>query len=393
MDIVISPLSTLPIEKQDVELVEHKGIGHPDSISDGVCEAASVALCRAYKEQFGAVLHHNVDKGLLIAGASAPRFGGGKIDKKIKLIICGRATSACQGKKIDVDSICIDAAKQWIEHNLNCAPSIFDISAEIKEGAGLYWKNHFSTIGIIGMNEACLNLMGVDIGTEDGLSFSLRVMDFIRRAISDLQDRTGELFNLEATPGEGTSYRLAMLDKGQFPQILCANEGAYNQGAAPYYTNSTQLPVDYTDDLFETLMHQDDLQSKYTGGTVLHLYLGEEVSDIETVKSLIGKVVNRFRLPYFTLTPTFSVCPSHGYLAGEQTYCPTCHEETEIYSRVVGYLRPIKQWNKGKQAEYKKRKVFRIQPVENEFGKRGLEASRVSPPERGLKKGILEGAL
>jgi ribonucleoside-triphosphate reductase len=264
---------------------------------------------------------------------------------------------------------------------------------EIKEGAGLYWKNHFSTIGIIGMNEACLNLMGEDIGTEDGLSFSLRVMDFIRHTISDLQDRTGELFNLEATPGEGTSYRLAMLDKGQFPQILCANEGAYNQGAAPYYTNSTQLPVDYTDDLFETLMHQDDLQSKYTGGTVLHLYLGEEVSDFETVKSLIGKVVNRFRLPYFTLTPTFSVCPSHGYLAGEQTHCPICHEETEIYSRVVGYLRPIKQWNKGKQAEYKKRKVFRVQPVENEFGRRGLESSRVSPPERGVKKGILEGAL
>jgi ribonucleoside-triphosphate reductase len=264
---------------------------------------------------------------------------------------------------------------------------------EIKEGAGLYWKNHFSTIGIIGMNEACLNLMGEDIGTEGGLNFSLRVMDFIRHTISDLQDQTGDLFNLEATPGEGTSYRLAMLDKGQFPQIICANERAYCGGAAPYYTNSTQLPVDYTDDLFETLKHQDDLQSKYTGGTVLHLYLGEEVSDVETVKNLIGKVVSRFRLPYFTLTPTFSVCPSHGYLNGEQTHCPTCHEETEVYSRVVGYLRPIKQWNKGKQAEYTERKVFKLQPVEDEFSKTGLGTNRVLAPERGLEEGPLEGVL
>jgi ribonucleoside-triphosphate reductase len=243
------------------------------------------------------------------------------------------------------------------------------------------------------MNEACLNLKGEDIGTEGGLNFSLKVMDFIRHTISDLQNHTGELFNLEATPGEGTSYRLAMLDKGQFPQIICANENAYSEGAAPYYTNSTQLPVDYTDDLFETLMHQDDLQSKYTGGTVLHLYLGEEVSDVETVKSLIKKVVSRFRLPYFTLTPTFSVCPSHGYLNGEQTHCPTCLEETEVYSRVVGYLRPIKQWNKGKQAEYTKRKVYKLQPLEDGFNKVGIETNRASALERGLEEGILEGAL
>jgi ribonucleoside-triphosphate reductase len=264
---------------------------------------------------------------------------------------------------------------------------------EIKEGSDHYWKNHFSTIGIIGMNEACLNLIGQDICTEAGRSLSLRVMDFIRDTISDLQDHTGELFNLEATPGEGTSYRLAMLDKTQFPQIVCANEETYKRGAAPFYTNSTQLPVDYTDDLFETLSHQDGLQSKYTGGTVLHLYLGEEVSDIETVKGLIRKVVSRFRLPYFTLTPTFSVCPSHGYLIGEQTHCPTCHEETEVYSRVVGYLRPIKQWNKGKQAEFTKRKVFKLPYLENRFSEKGLRANREPAPEREPEERILDRAF
>ena len=231
---------------------------------------------------------------------------------------------------------------------------------EIKEGSGSYWKNHFSTIGIIGMNEACLNFLRKDIGKPEGLNFSLKVMDFIRELISEIQEETGDIFNLEATPAEGTSYRLAMLDKKQFPQILCANEAEYAQGAAPFYTNSTQLPVNYTDDLFETLSLQDDLQSKYTGGTVLHVFLGEMVKEPEVVKGLIKKVVTGFRLPYFTLTPTFSVCPSHGYLTGEQQQCPICDAETEVYSRVVGYLRPIKQWNDGKKAEFHMRKNFKM---------------------------------
>jgi len=231
---------------------------------------------------------------------------------------------------------------------------------EVKEGTGFYWKNHFSTIGIIGMNEACLNFLGKDLGSQEGLKFSLKVMDSIRDLISEIQEETGDIFNLEATPGEGTSYRLAMLDKKQFPQILCANEGQYAQGAAPFYTNSTQLPVNYTDDLLETLMLQDELQSKYTGGTVLHVYLGEMVKEAEVVKGLIKKVVTHFRLPYFTLTPTFSVCPSHGYLSGEQEQCSICGAETEVYSRVVGYLRPIKQWNDGKKSEFRMRKAFKM---------------------------------
>ena len=230
---------------------------------------------------------------------------------------------------------------------------------EIKSNTGLYWKNHFSTIGVIGMNEACLNFFGEDITTKQGQEFSLKVMDFIRDMMAEMQQETGELFNLEATPAEGTSYRLAKTDKKSFPEIICANENDYQKGAAPYYTNSTQLPVNYTDDIFETLMLQEELQTKYTGGTVLHIFLGELVSDTMAIKGLIKKVSNNFKLPYFTLTPTFSVCPSHGYLNGEQPICPVCKQETEIYSRVVGYLRPVKQWNAGKQAEFKMRKTFK----------------------------------
>jgi ribonucleoside-triphosphate reductase len=231
---------------------------------------------------------------------------------------------------------------------------------KIKQGSGLYWKNHFSTIGIIGMNEACLNFLGTDIGSETGQLFSLKVLDFMREMIAEIQEETGDIFNLEATPAEGTSYRLSLIDKKLFPQILCANEEGCQNGGEPFYTNSTQLPVNYTDDIFETLMLQDHLQTKYTGGTVLHIYLGEEVTDIETIKGLIRKIVTNFRLPYLTLSPTFSVCPSHGYLSGKQEKCPVCNGETEVYSRVVGYLRPTKQWNNGKQAEFGLRKTFKV---------------------------------
>jgi len=229
---------------------------------------------------------------------------------------------------------------------------------QIKQGTGLYWKNHFSTIGIIGMNEACLNFLGSDIASKEGLNFALKVMDFLRDLIAEIQEETGDIFNLEATPAEGTSYRLAMLDKKVSQDVSCANELEYRKGAAPFYTNSSQLPVNCTDDIFETLMLQDELQCKYTGGTVLHLYLGEQIRDIEVIKGLIQKVVTQFRLPYFTLTPTFSVCPSHGYLNGKQEICPVCEAETEVYSRVVGYLRPVKQWNDGKQSEFGMRKMF-----------------------------------
>jgi ribonucleoside-triphosphate reductase len=231
---------------------------------------------------------------------------------------------------------------------------------EIKAGSGFYWKNHFSTIGIVGMNEACLNFSGEDITTAGGQRFALEVMDFMRARIAAIQEETGEIFNLEATPAEGTSYRLCMLDKERHPEILAANDDGWRRGEAAYYTNSTQLPVNFSDDLFETLALQDDLQTKYTGGTVLHLFLGERIADTETVKNLVRKVAGGYRLPYFTLTPTFSVCPSHGYLNGERRSCPTCGSETEVYSRVVGYLRPVRQWNTGKQAEYAQRKPFKV---------------------------------
>jgi len=237
---------------------------------------------------------------------------------------------------------------------------------EIKQGSGTYWKNHFSTIGIIGMNEACLNFMGKDIGTMEGQAFALKVMDHLRGLLAQVQEETGDIFNLEATPAEGTSFRLAMLDKKRFSNIRCSNETEHQKGAAPYYTNSTQLPVNYTDDLYETFQLQDRLQSKYTGGTVLHVFLGEQLSDITAVKSLVRKISSNYRLPYFTLTPTFSICPSHGYLAGEQPRCSHCNQETEIYSRVVGYLRPIKQWNDGKQAEYALRKTYRVNSIDQD---------------------------
>jgi ribonucleoside-triphosphate reductase len=192
------------------------------------------------------------------------------------------------------------------------------------------------------------------------MAFSLQVMDFIRQALAELQEDTGDLYNLEATPAEGTSYRLAMIDKKEFPEILCANEREYQQGAAPFYTNSTQLPVNHTHDIYEALLLQDELQTKYTGGTVFHAYLGEQISDAQAVKGLVKKIVHRFRIPYFTLSPVFSVCPSHGYLNGNQERCSVCNSETEVYARIVGYLRPVKQWNEGKRAEFDLRKPFAV---------------------------------
>jgi ribonucleoside-triphosphate reductase (formate) len=260
---------------------------------------------------------------------------------------------------------------------------------DIKEHTGLFWKNHFSTIGIIGMNEACLNFLGKDIGSMEGQAFALSVMDRLRDKLSKVQDEYGDIFNLEATPAEGTSFRLAMIDKRKFKGIKCANEAEYIKGAPPFYTNSTQLPVSYTDDLYETLQLQDRLQSKYTGGTVLHVFLGEQLDDTAAVKSLVGKIAANYRLPYFTLTPTFSICPTHGYLRGEQPRCIHCDQETEIYSRVVGYLRPVKQWNDGKQAEYGLRRNYRTDSIAPGVSaaiaiKPPAQAMAVDPPADGL---------
>ncbi len=233
-----------------------------------------------------------------------------------------------------------------------------DIKAQTKQKH--YWANHFSTIGIIGMNEACLNFIGQNIASEEGQKFSLKVIDVMRDIIFQIQEETGDFFNLEATPAEGATYRFAKIDKESFPEIICANEDDLQNDTAPYYTNSSHLPVNYTDDIFETLQLQDDLQTRYTGGTVLHVFLGEEVNNIEAIKSLIKKISSNYRLPYFTITPTFSVCRTHGYISGEQKICAVCGLETEVYSRVVGYLRPVKQWNDGKQAEFKRRRTFKV---------------------------------
>jgi len=231
----------------------------------------------------------------------------------------------------------------------------------VKERFGEYWKNHFSTIGLVGMNEACLNLLGRNITTPEGQRFAKKVLDFMRNHLVLFQKETGNNYNLESTPAEGTSYRLARIDKKKYPEILCANEeDCRTRKAEPFYTNSTQLPVNYTDDVFEALDLQDEIQSKYTGGTVFHIFAGERISDPRAVKILIKKICTHYHLPYLTFTPTFSICPSHGYLKGEVATCPTCEEACEIYSRVVGYLRPVKQWNKGKQEEFNLRKEYRF---------------------------------
>ena len=230
----------------------------------------------------------------------------------------------------------------------------------IKKRFGGYWRNHFSTIGLIGMNEACLNFLGKDITTKEGREFSIRVLDFMREKLMDYQNETDNIYNLEATPGEGATFRLAKTDKEKFTEIICANEEAFKNGAAPYYTNSTQLPVGYTDDIFEALDLQDELQTKYTGGTVFHGFVGEKLPDGESSKILVKKIAENYRLPYFTITPTFSICQQHGYISGEHETCPECGATTEVYSRVVGYIRPVSQWNRGKRSEFKDRKTFKL---------------------------------
>jgi anaerobic ribonucleoside-triphosphate reductase len=224
----------------------------------------------------------------------------------------------------------------------------------VKQRTGQYWFNHFNTIGIVGMNEALENFMGKDLTTQEGQRFAIDIMNYLRDILIDFQNETGHFYNLEATPAEGTSYRLAKLDKERYPDIITAGK------ETPYYTNSSQLPVEYTDDIFEVLELQDELQSLYTGGTVQHLYLGESIEDIEVCKRLIQKVFTNYKMPYISITPTFSICNEHGYIKGEHFKCPKCGSETEVWSRVTGYLRPVKNYNIGKKEEYFTRKKFKL---------------------------------
>ncbi len=263
------------------------------------------------------------------------------------------------GKMMDLAKESLEIKRKTVENFIEKGlyPYSKHYLSGIKKARGQYWANHFSTIGLIGMNEALLNFLGEDIATRRGRKFALEVMDFMRKRLVKYQKETGNIYNLEATPAESTSYRLAQKDRENYPDIITAGTKK-----VPYYTNSTQLPVNFTDDLFEALKLQDDLQCKYTGGTVFHIFLGEKAPNVDTVKALVKKVFEQFKLPYITITPTFSICPVHGYIAGEHFYCPKCtvKQPCEVYSRVVGYLRPVSQWNFGKQQEFKERKEFKI---------------------------------
>ena len=219
------------------------------------------------------------------------------------------------------------------------------------------FSNHFSTIGLIGMNEVGLNAkwLKADLTNPKVQKFAQEVLDHMRERLSDYQEKYGDLYNLEATPAESTTYRFAKHDKAKYPDIITANENG-----TPYYTNSSHLPVGYTEDIFSALEIQDELQTRYTSGTVFHAFLGEKLPDWKAAASLVRKIAENFKLPYYTMSPTYSVCADHGYIAGEQFTCPTCGKKTEVYSRITGYYRPVQNWNDGKSQEYKDRKVYNV---------------------------------
>ncbi|MBR3545635.1 MAG: ribonucleoside triphosphate reductase, partial [Oscillospiraceae bacterium] len=232
--------------------------------------------------------------------------------------------------------------------------------------AGLYpytkyylgtFENHFSTIGLVGMNEACLNAkwIGRDLTSPEAQKFTQDVLNHMRERLSDYQEQYGDLYNLEATPAESTAYRLAKHDVERYPDIITAN-----MDGTPYYTNSSHLPVGYTEDIFSALDIQDDLQTLYTSGTVFHAFLGEKLPDWKAAAELVRKIAENYKLPYYTMSPTYSVCSEHGYLNGEQPTCPKCGAATEVWSRITGYYRPVQNWNDGKVQEYKDRKVYNI---------------------------------
>ncbi|PIZ87837.1 MAG: ribonucleoside triphosphate reductase [Candidatus Nealsonbacteria bacterium CG_4_10_14_0_2_um_filter_40_15] len=266
------------------------------------------------------------------------------------------------GKMMDLAKESLEIKRKTIENFIS--KGLYPYSkfylGDIKKSRDGYYANHFATIGLVGMNEALLNFIGENIASRRGRSFALEIMDFMRKKLVQYQKDTNNIYNLEATPAESTAYRLALKDREQYPEIVTAGTKK-----TPYYTNSTQLPVNFTSDIFEALKLQDEIQCLYNGGTVLHLFLGERISDIQTIKSAIKRIFENFKLPYITFTPTFSICPNHGYIAGEHFFCPQCmvKQPCEVYSRIVGYLRPVQQWNEGKQVEYHQRKTFKLTTV------------------------------
>jgi len=266
------------------------------------------------------------------------------------------------GKMMDLARDSLETKRKFLEDLTDAGlyPYTKHYLRDMRAQHGVYWKNHFSTIGLVGMNEACLNLFGANIASEKGRNFAAEVLRFMRERLVQYQQATGNHYNLEASPAEGTSMRLALKDKERHPDIVVANASEALRGVAPYYTNSTHLPVNFTDDPFEVLSLQEETQGLYTGGTVIHLFLGERVTDPAAVREFVKTVATNYTLPYFSLTPTFSICPEHGYVSGEHFHCPHCGAESEVYSRIVGYLRPISQWNDGKQAEFSRRSRLQI---------------------------------
>jgi len=257
------------------------------------------------------------------------------------------------------------------------------ITRLLKEGLYPYTKrylgtfeNHFSTIGLVGMNEACLNAKWVreDLTHRGAQQFTKDVLNHMRQRLSDYQELYGDLYNLEATPAESTAYRLAKHDVARYPDIITASE----HGKTPYYTNSSHLPVGYTEDIFEALDIQDELQTLYTSGTVFHAFLGEKLPDWRAAASLVHKIAQNYKLPYYTLSPTYSICKHHGYLAGEQYTCPECGETTEVYSRITGYYRPVQNWNDGKAEEYRERKLYDVARYTEPKG--GVKAASAAQP-------------
>ena len=271
-----------------------------------------------------------------------------------------------------------------LDHLMDIAARSLDTKRKVLSKfmeAGLYpyakrylgtFNNHFSTIGLVGMNEAGLNAnwLRKDMTHPETQEFAKNVLNHMRERLSDYQEKYGDLFNLEATPAESTAYRLAKHDKERWPQIITASDGT------PYYTNSSNLPVGFTDDIFEALDIQDELQTLYTSGTVFHVFLGERLSGWKAAAQLVRRIAENYHLPYYTLSPTYAVCPDHGYIKGETSVCPHCGKETEVYSRITGYYRPLRNWNDGKAQEYKERREYCIEPA--------VKAAETEEPEEAL---------
>ena len=271
------------------------------------------------------------------------------------------------------------------------------ISRLLKEGLYPYTRrylgsfdNHFSTIGLLGMNEAGLNAAWIkkDMSSRETQDFTVKVLNFMRNRLSDYQVQYGDLYNLEATPAESTTYRLAKHDKEKYPDIITAGK----DGETPYYTNSSHLPVDFSDDVFAALDIQDELQTLYTSGTVFHAFLGEKLPNWQSAAKLVRVIAENYKLPYYTLSPTYSICKNHGYLAGEHFICPECGEKAEVYSRITGYYRPVQNWNEGKLQEYKDRKVYRsdVSELERQGRRQSHNMNRMSDAELHLNDDLLE---